>query len=174
MSNSVLEALGSVYNPLINDVVEKYDLQLRKNGQYLNPDEKRRLKGQLKEDMIIKLNLSINLTKKKMETWEIFPNSEKQTELKLDYEEGESDEAAEQLKQAVLYEVSGLNQGEGEELEGFLEGLQEDQEGSSPADQEGQVLEEQLLESILEREETPEYEKRKRAYKKREAAAPLQ
>lgn len=118
--------------------------------------------------MIIKLNISINLTKKKMDTWEIFPKSQKQQELKFE-EEGESDGAAEQLKQAVLYEITGINQGEGEDFPADPEG--EGEEGV-------QVPEGQILESILDRPEeespTSDYEKRKRRYKKREAAELLQ
>jgi hypothetical protein len=166
ITKPVLEALSPVFNPLIGEIVEKYDRQLHQNGQYMTPEEKRRLVFEIKNDMIIKLNLSINLTKKKMETWEIFPKSEKQTELNF---EGETQAQIEELKQGAYFEVEGINQGEGEDIPADQEGAQEDQEG------EGQVPEGQLRNNLLDIEgQEKEYNRRKKAYKKREAAVPLQ
>jgi hypothetical protein len=122
----------------------------------MTPEGKRRLIMEIKNDMIIKLNLSINLTKKKMDTWEIFPVNEKQTELNF---EGEGEAQREQLKEGAYFEVEGLNQGEGEEVPGDQEGEEEDQD-------EGPIFE-----LITEREDTPAYKKRKAAYKKKEIEA---
>jgi hypothetical protein len=163
---------------LIGEIVEKYDIQLHKNGEYMTAEEKRRLTLQIKDDMIIKLNLSINLTKKKMDTWEIFPKSQKQTELNF---EGEGEAQRDQLKEGAYYEVAGLNQGEGEEVPGDPKG---------GGEEEVQVPEGQLLDTLLEAEtreaENPsvkyladqekQYQRRKAAYKKKEkeeAAVPL-
>jgi hypothetical protein len=174
ITKPVLEALSPVVKPLIGEIVEKYDIQLHKNGEYMTPEEKRRLTLQIKDDMKIKLNLSINLTKKKMDTWEIFPKSEKQQELNF---EGEGEAQREQLKEGAFFEVEGLNQGEGEEVPGDPEG-------------EGQVPEGQLLDTLLEESEEEEavnssvkyladqekqYQRRKAAFKKKEkeAAVPL-
>lgn len=123
LSKDVLVNLETVFNPLIGDLVEKYDQQLRKNGEYLNPQEKRDLIRHLLDDLNIKLNVSTNITEHKMKIWEIYPTSEKQQELKLDFESGESVEGAEQLKQAVLYEVQGINQGEEGEADPDLQAL---------------------------------------------------
>lgn len=112
LSKDVLASLETVFNPLIGDLVEKYDNQLRKNGEYLNPQEKRDLIRHLLDDLNIKLNVSTNITEHKMKIWEIYPTSEKQQELKLDFDSGESVEGAEALKQAVLFEVGNINQGE--------------------------------------------------------------
>lgn len=125
----------------------------------MTPEGKRRLILQIKDDMIIKLNLSINITKRKMDTWEIFPVNEKQTELNF---EGEGEAQLEQLKQGVYFEVEGLNQGEGEEVPGDQEGGQEDQ---------GQRV--ALLNAMIEEADLEEadYIKRKTAFEKQEAAS---
>jgi hypothetical protein len=154
------------------EIIEKYDIQLRKNGEYMTDWEKEKLEREIKNDMIIKLNLSINLTKRKMDTWEIFPKSEKQTELSF---EGENQAKIEELKEGAFFEVSGLNQGEGQDLP-------EDQEGEG----EDQAPEGEILDSLLEAEieednnssvkyladQEKEYQRRKAAFENQEAASP--
>ena len=103
LSKSVLEALEHVTDPLINEVVEKYDRQLRENGEYLSPDEKRTLKTYMAGAISIKLNLCVNLSEHKMQKWGIFPTSFSQTTFETnDLEIGEDPEKVEQLKNSIL------------------------------------------------------------------------
>lgn len=159
LSKDVLASLETVFNPLIGDLVEKYDKQLRKNGEYLNPQEKRDLIRHLLDDLNIKLNVSTNITEHKMKIWEIYPTSEKQQELKLDFDSGESVEGAEALKQAVLFEVRGINQGEDGEADPDLQAL---------AAVEGTGFQPDDLGKVIKSNYDPDYEKRKVAFEAQE------
>jgi len=80
ISDSVLSSMEELIQAHINELIEKYNTQLIKNGKRLDSGDIVKLRKAIRGDKLkIKMTFSSSITQKLMDDWEIFPMSLRQS-----------------------------------------------------------------------------------------------
>jgi len=80
LSDTVLDAVKDLTDKNLDELIEKYNSQLRKDGKYLDNSDVAKLKKVLRSEKLkIKMTISSAITPKLLEDWDIYPISVNQT-----------------------------------------------------------------------------------------------
>lgn len=71
LSSDVLAAFSGITETLVDELVEKFDKQLQKNGKFIAEYDLEYLRKLLKQEISIKTSITASITPKKLETWNI-------------------------------------------------------------------------------------------------------
>lgn len=83
LSKAVLDAVNDLVMKNIDELVEKYNSQLEKDGNYLDPADVIKLRSVIRSDKLkISMTISSSITPKLLEDWNIYPLSRRQGTLK--------------------------------------------------------------------------------------------
>lgn len=83
LADAVLEAVKDLVDKNLDELVEKYNSQLVKDGKYLDAQDQAKLKRAIKSEKLkIKMTISSAITPKLLEDYNIFPLSNKQSTFK--------------------------------------------------------------------------------------------
>lgn len=83
LSKTVLGAIQDLVMKNIDELVEKYNSQLEKDGNYLDPADIIKLKSVIRSDKLkISMTITSSITPKLLEDWDIYPLSKRQGTLK--------------------------------------------------------------------------------------------
>lgn len=78
LSKTVLGAIQDLVMKNIDELVEKYNSQLEKDGNYLDPADIIKLKSVIRSDKLkISMTITSSITPKLLEDWDIYPLSKK-------------------------------------------------------------------------------------------------
>lgn len=76
LSRDVLDSMDEMIRANIDELVGKYDAQLRKNGKRLDKGDVARLKQAIREDKLkVGMTISSSITPKLLDDWDIYPVS---------------------------------------------------------------------------------------------------
>ncbi|WP_440952055.1 hypothetical protein [Methanococcoides sp. FTZ1] len=81
LPRDALAAVEDLRINLVNAVIEEYDNCLRKEGKCIDPRTKHRVHEQLMRNMVVKLDMSVQLTESVMEDAGVTPTDLRQAEL---------------------------------------------------------------------------------------------
>ena len=82
ISDEVLLSMEEIIQAHINELIEKYNTQLRKNGKRLDAGDIVKLRKAIRGDKLkIKMTFSSSITQKLMDDWSICPMSLRQSTL---------------------------------------------------------------------------------------------
>ncbi len=82
LSKTVLDAVNDLVMKNIDELVEKYNSQLEKDVNYLDPADIIKLKSVIKSDKLkISMTITSSITPKLLEDWDIYPMSKRQSAL---------------------------------------------------------------------------------------------
>ncbi len=82
LSKAVRAAVSDLVTTHVDEIVDKYDVQLRKDGRYLDPADAITLKKAIRQEKLsIKMTISSSITEKLLEDWNIYPLSKNQGSL---------------------------------------------------------------------------------------------
>lgn len=91
LSDSVLSSMEELVQAHINELIEKYNNQLQKNGKRLDQGDVVKLRKVIRGDKLrIRMTISSSITPKLLDDWDIFPVSLKQSTFDV---ESDGDEA---------------------------------------------------------------------------------
>jgi len=80
ISDSVLSSMEELIQAHINELIEKYNTQLIKNGKRLDSGDIVKLRKAIRGDKLkIKMTFSSSITQKLMDDWDIYPTSLRQS-----------------------------------------------------------------------------------------------
>ena len=80
ISDSVPSSMDELIQAHINELIEKYNTQLIKNGKRLDSGDIVKLRKAIRGDKLkIKMTFSSSITQKLMDDWDIYPTSLRQS-----------------------------------------------------------------------------------------------
>lgn len=80
LSDSVLSSMEELVQAHVNELIEKYNTQLQKNGKRLDQGDIVKLRKAIRGDKLrIKMTISSSITPKLLEDWDVYPVSLKQS-----------------------------------------------------------------------------------------------
>jgi ribosomal protein S13 len=110
LSDSVLTSVRDLTEKMINELCQKYNIQLAKNGRRLTEGDLKRLKPILRTDSLkIRMSISCAITPKLLEDIEMYPISSKQTVFEETEEEDDEDTGEEEEKLSVSFDFHPHN-----------------------------------------------------------------
>jgi len=93
LSDVVLSAMKELIDRNIDEIVEKYNGQLVKNGKRLDAFDISKLKKAIRGDKLkIRMTITSSITPKLLDDWDICPVSLRQSTLNVDEELGDEGE----------------------------------------------------------------------------------
>lgn len=93
LSDVVLSSMKELIDRNIDEIVEKYNGQLIKNGKRLDAADINNLKKAIRGDKLkIRMTITSNITPKLLEDWDIYPVSLRQSTLTVEEEQGDEGE----------------------------------------------------------------------------------
>lgn len=82
LSDDVLHSMEELIQDHVNELIEKYNTQLMKNGKRLDQGDVVKLRRAIRGDKLrIKMTISSSVNQKLLDDWDIFPVSLKQGSL---------------------------------------------------------------------------------------------